>query len=87
MASSLMGIPFPTPFACPSGVGNSGPVVNFIWGFFNLVSGIYIITLHPFPMMLFDLEMIAFLGGVFAIGIYLSIHFGKVRHQTAQSSQ
>ena len=30
---------FQTPFASPLGVGESSPVVNVLWGFFNLVVG------------------------------------------------
>ena len=30
---------FQSPFASPSGVGESSPVVNVLWGFFNLAVG------------------------------------------------
>ena len=33
----ISGARFHTPFASPPGVGESSPVVNVLWGFFNLV--------------------------------------------------
>ena len=30
---------FQTPFASPSGVGESSPVVNVLWGLFNMIVG------------------------------------------------
>jgi hypothetical protein len=37
--SGVMGRPFQSPFAKPSGEGLSSSTVNVLWGFFNLVVG------------------------------------------------
>ncbi len=37
--SGACGRPFPSPFASPPGRGMSSPVVNVLWGFFNLAIG------------------------------------------------
>ncbi len=37
--SGVCGRPFPSPFASPPGRGMSSPVVNVLWGFFNLTIG------------------------------------------------
>jgi hypothetical protein len=72
----LQGIPFPTPFAKPPGVGDSSPLVNFLWGAFNLVVGISLLAWHPVG---FDLGFAVLAAGFLVLGVPLSIHFGKVR--------
>ncbi|MGC1415784.1 MAG: hypothetical protein WA817_10905 [Candidatus Acidiferrum sp.] len=37
--SGVCGRPFPSPFASPPGRGMSSPMVNVLWGFFNLAIG------------------------------------------------
>ncbi|WP_260327643.1 MULTISPECIES: hypothetical protein [unclassified Paraburkholderia] len=37
--SGVMGHPFQSPFAKPSGKGLSSSTVNVLWGFFNMVVG------------------------------------------------
>ena len=44
LGAGLQGIPFPTPFAKPRGIGNSSPLVNFLWGVFNLCVGLYLLS-------------------------------------------
>jgi hypothetical protein len=39
LACGLRGETFPTPFANPRGKGPSAPIVNFLWGAFNLLVG------------------------------------------------
>lgn len=78
VVAGLMGIPFPTPFAKPHGVGNSPPVVNFLWGFLNLLIGAFLWSLYPVHVGLFP-GFIVLLLGALLIGIFLSLHFGKVR--------
>jgi hypothetical protein len=78
LASGLQGVPFPTPFATPRGVGNSPPLVNVLWGFANLVVGLLIAVHHANgPEM--GRDAIAGLAGGVAMGIFLSLHFGKVQ--------
>lgn len=35
----ISGRPFPSPFASPPGQGESSPLVNVLWGSFNLIVG------------------------------------------------
>jgi len=37
--NGVSGRPFPTPFASPPGRGQSSPMVNVLWGTFNLAIG------------------------------------------------
>jgi hypothetical protein len=78
IVAGLQGMPFPTPFARPRGIGNSSPLVNFLWGLFNLLVGgwlwaAYPVRPGPFP------GFAALVLGALAIGVYLAVHFGKVR--------
>ena len=78
LSSGLQGIPFPTPFAKPRGVGNSPPVVNVLWAFLNMLAGAFLLCRYPAAIGA-NWGFAAFLAGALAIGIYLSMHFGKVR--------
>lgn len=78
LAAGLQGMPFPTPFARPRGVGNSSPFVNFLWGTFNLCVGIFLLS-RASLLIGGNLECLSILAGALALGSYISIHFGKVR--------
>jgi hypothetical protein len=80
LASGLRGEPFPTPFARPRGVGLSSPFVNFLWGSFNVVVGIALLSSRP-VVTVHDPHLITLIVGALAIGTYLSLHFGKVRRE------
>jgi hypothetical protein len=84
LACGLQGAPFPTPFAKPRGVGDSPPLVNFAWGFFNFAVGLFILSRHPAALE-FNSSIIALLAGALAMGIYLSLHFEKVRRNKHES--
>ena len=72
----VCGIPFPTPFAKPPGKGDSSPVVNVVWGFFNFLVGVLLLHFHA-PQ---DLLAWALLGvGALLLAMMLASHFGKVR--------
>jgi len=58
-------------------VGPSAPIVNFLWGAFNLLVGVYLLSRHPVTVD-FEPAFLALVLGALAIGIYLSLHFGKV---------
>lgn len=77
LVAGLLGMPFPSPFAKPHGVGDSSPVVNFLWGFFNLVVGLYLLSRHPVALE-FAPNLLALLAGVLALGYFCASHFGKV---------
>jgi hypothetical protein len=74
----LQGSSFPTPFAKPRGVGMSSPVVNFAWGFLNLIVGLVLFSNWPVRIGS-NPSFLIFLLGVGVMGVYSSIHFGKVR--------
>ena len=78
LGAGLQGVPFPTPFAKPSGVGNSSPLVNVLWGAGNLVAGLAILANHPVVMGA-NRDCLAIAAGALLLGIYTSLHFGKVR--------
>ena len=78
LACGLQGLSFPTPFAKPRGIGYSSPLVNFFWGFFNLLAGLALLTAFPVHIGL-NPEFITMLAGAIALGIYISTHFAKVR--------
>jgi hypothetical protein len=76
--SGLLGRSFPTPFAKPRGVGDSSPVVNFLWGFLNLVIGLSLLIRHPLTVY-FYAKLTAMLIGALVMGLQNSSHFGKVQ--------
>jgi len=78
LASGLRGEAFPTPFAKPPGAGLSSPLVNFLWGTLNAVIGIALLAFRPIVLRV-NFETASFLLGFLLIGIYLSLHFAKVR--------
>jgi hypothetical protein len=67
---------FPTPFANPRGKGPSTSIVNFLWGAFNLLVPLYLLSKHPVTVS-FEPGFLALVFGALAIGFYLSLHFGK----------
>jgi hypothetical protein len=78
LVCGLQGAPFPTPFAKPRGVGDSSPLINFLWGAFNLLAGVLLLSWHPLAVGLSP-AFAVFVAGFLALGIQLSLHFGKVR--------
>jgi len=78
LVKGLCGEPFPTPFARPRGVGDSPPLTNFLWGFVNLALGIGL-TLNRLPHVDRDVGLALLAAGGLTIGVYLALHFGKVR--------
>ena len=78
LVAGLQGMPFPTPFAKPHGVGDSSPVVNFAWGFANLLAGLALLGWHPVNVGM-NGDFAILLAGAFALGVLMARHFGKVR--------
>jgi hypothetical protein len=60
--------------------------VNVIWGFFNITAGLFVLSRHPTALE-FNSSLTALLVGGLSIGIYLSLHFGKVRRDKLESRQ
>lgn len=80
LVCGLQGEPFPSPFATPRGVGNSPPLVNFLWGSFNLLAGLFLLAAHPVAIGINADFLVLLLGGLL-MGISLALHFGKVRQR------
>jgi hypothetical protein len=78
LASGLRGEPFPSPFARPPGQGLSSPVVNFFWGFVNLVIGLVLLSIARIEIAL-NTPLILFLLGFLLLGLMNAYHFGNVR--------
>jgi hypothetical protein len=78
LVAGLQGMPFPSPFATPRGIGNSRPVVNFLWGFLNLVIGLLLFSRQRLTIDLYP-NLTALLVGILLMGLQLSSHFGKVQ--------
>jgi hypothetical protein len=81
LVCGLRGEPFPTPFATPRGVGESSPLVNFLWGYANVVAGTVLLAAFPVSPT-FGAGCLPLFAGALAIGSPLSVHFGKVRSQS-----
>ena len=80
LCAGLQGMPFPTPFATPRGIGNSSPFVNFLWGAFNLFVGVYLLSANP-VIVGPNLKCLVLAAGALVLGTYLSLHFAKARQQ------
>ncbi len=78
LVAGLQGMPFPTPFARPRGIGNSSPLVNFLWGALNLAIGLFLLSLHPVAIGP-NADCYSLAAGVLLLGIYLARHFGSVQ--------
>jgi hypothetical protein len=74
----LQGVPFPSPFSKPRGVGDSSPLVNFLWGSLNLLAGLILLSRNPVSIGLSG-EFAALVVGFLMLGVFCSLHFGKVR--------
>ncbi|MFT3698802.1 MAG: hypothetical protein QM831_36990 [Kofleriaceae bacterium] len=79
LAAGMMGQPFQSPFAKPSGIGESSPTLNVWWGFANLAGGIALV--HTF-LTADALGWLTLSAGALLIGTFCSNHFHKVRHAT-----
>ncbi len=75
----LTGAPFQSPFATPSGIGESSPMVNVYWGFANLVGGLVLLaTFWPTRCV----GWVAVGAGSLAMATFCARHFGAVRART-----
>jgi len=78
LVAGLQGSFFQSPFAKPHGVGLSSPLVNVLWGMFNLVVGALLLSTFPVEIGL-TIRFATLIAGALAIGIFSALHFGKVR--------
>jgi hypothetical protein len=78
LAAGLQGRRFPSPFAKPRGVGPSSAVVNVLWGFFNLLCGLGLLTRFPAPVAFTPAFGVVCLGALL-LGLHLARHFSRVQ--------
>jgi hypothetical protein len=75
--SGMMGRPFQSPFATPSGEGLSSSTLNVLWGFFNAAIG-YMLVLRVGQ---FDVRstsnVLALAVGALLISLFAARHFGQ----------
>jgi hypothetical protein len=75
--SGMMGRPFQSPFATPSGEGLSSSTLNVLWGFFNAAIG-YMLVLRVGH---FDVRstsnVLALAVGALLISLFAARHFGQ----------
>ncbi len=77
VVSGMMGKPFQSPFAKPSGQGLSSSTVNILWGFFNLAVG-YALVCRVGDFDLKSTSDVVALGlGALMIGLFAARHFGR----------
>jgi hypothetical protein len=74
--SGVLGDKFPSPFSKPPGKGLSSPIVNVLWGSFNILVGFVLIRagkLHPDNCI----GMLVFFAGVVAISLMAAKNFSQ----------
>jgi hypothetical protein len=76
--SGVCGRPFPSPFASPPGKGLSSPIVNVLWGTFNLLVG-YLLVAHVGDFHLRNIpDALAAMVGAFGMALMLANSFGRL---------
>jgi hypothetical protein len=77
LGNGVSGRSFQSPFAKPPGKGLSSPIVNVLWGFFNLVVA-YLLVMCVGAFSLHNAVQVATLGaGVLVMSINLALTFGR----------
>jgi len=75
--AGMMGRPFQSPFAKPSGRGLSSATVNVLWGFFNAVVGyLLVVQVGSFRLKTAS-HMLSFGLGALLISVSMARHFGQ----------
>jgi hypothetical protein len=72
----VSGNTFPSPFSKPPGRGLSSPLVNALWGLFNVLVGYVLLRVGEVNAGNIP-SLVVFSIGVFAMSVMLSINFQK----------
>jgi hypothetical protein len=75
--SGMMGRPFQSPFAKPSGEGLSSSTVNVLWGFFNIGIGYLLVCRVGDFGLRNTCDVAAFGAGAILIALFSAQHFGR----------
>ncbi len=87
LVSGVMGRPFQSPFATPSGEGLSSSTVNVLWGFLNLVVA-YLLLCRVGDFDLHDsVGVAAALFGGLLMSLFAARHFGRFHGGNAPGVQ
>jgi hypothetical protein len=73
----ISGRSFPTPFASPPGQGESSPLVNVLWGSFNLIVG-YVLCRAGRLNVARTRDAVIVAAGVILTGVMLAYAFGQL---------
>jgi hypothetical protein len=73
----ISGRSFPTPFASPPGQGESSPLVNVLWGSFNVIVGYVLCRTGGFSIRR-TRDAVIVGAGVILMGILLANAFGPL---------
>jgi hypothetical protein len=77
LVSGMMGRPFQSPFATPSGQGLSSSTVNVLWGLFNAVIGYMLVLRVGHFGVRSTSHVLVLAAGVLLIGLFSARHFGQ----------
>lgn len=75
--SGMMGYPFQTPFATPSGEGLSSSTVNVLWGAFNIALGYLLISQVGDFDLREPLQVLVVGLGVLLMAVFSALTFGR----------
>jgi hypothetical protein len=80
IVQGMCGNKFQTPFASPPAVGESPPLVNVLWGFFNVAVGGGLLHYFWPPILPPPIgSCVAVFLGALLIAFWLATHFSSVR--------
>lgn len=76
--NGISGRSFPTPFASPPGQGMSSPMVNVLWGMFNLIVAYLLVCRVGKSDLRRTGDALLVGAGILLMGIMLSRAFGQI---------
>ena len=76
--NGLSGRPFPSPFASPSGKGESSPPLNILWGSINFAIAALLVSQDPSFFACNISNMVALILGALSTAFILSWWFGSL---------
>ncbi len=82
LTNGISGRAFPSPFADPPGQGESSPIVNVLWGGFNLIIGYILCRVGRFDVRRTrDVTIVG--AGIIVMAVMLASAFGAIYSPTA----
>jgi hypothetical protein len=82
VVQGICGNKFQTPLASPPAVGESSPVINVLWAFFNIAVGGWLLHYFWPPVLPPPLTgCVAGFAGALLTALWLAMHFSSVRKE------